>query len=204
VDLDIVELVNHSADTYAAAGNPVGTNAKKQCIAFVMERYRALYAALGFAQDEISAVLEAGANRPLDFDRRLKALAKFRHRRDAASLAAANKRIRNILRKSEQSITKELKPQLLTESAEIALSQAILETAGAIAPVIARADYPAALRILAGLRPVVDRFFDEVMVMAEDLPLRANRLTLLDQLSDLFLTIADISLLQTPERPSGR
>jgi len=204
VDLDIVELVNHSADTYAAAGNPVSANAKKQCIAFVMERYRALYAALGFAQDEISAVLEAGASRPLDFDRRLKALAKFRHHRDAASLAAANKRIRNILRKSEQSIAKELKPQLLIESAEIALSEAILETAGAIAPAIARADYPAALRILAGLRPVVDRFFDEVMVMVEDLPLRTNRLTLLGQLSSLFLTIADISLLQTPERPSGR
>ena len=155
---------------------------------------------MGFAQDEISAVLEAGASRPLDFDRRLKAVSQFRRHRDAASLAAANKRIRNILRKSEQLIVTKINPQLLVEPAETALSQSLVETAGAIAPAVARGDYSGALRTLAGLRPVVDCFFDQVMVMADDPALRANRLALLGQLSELFLTIADISLLQASER----
>ncbi|MBT7451639.1 MAG: glycine--tRNA ligase subunit beta, partial [Rhodospirillaceae bacterium] len=134
-----------------------------------------------------------GASRPLDFDRRLKAVSRFRHHRDAPSLTAANKRIRNILRKSEESIPAQIDAQQLTESAEIALSQAILKTAGAIAPAIAKGDYAAALRTLAGLRPVVDSFFDEVMVMSPDRAVRANRLALLGQLNQLFLGIADIS-----------
>ena len=200
LDLDIMALVDHAADAYAAGGHPASTHAKTQCAVFIMERYRALYATLGFAQDEISAVLEAGASRPLDFDRRLKAVSQFRRHRDAASLAAANKRIRNILRKSEQLIVTKINPQLLVEPAETALSQSLVETAGAIAPAVARGDYSGALRTLAGLRPVVDCFFDQVMVMADDPALRANRLALLGQLSELFLTIADISLLQASER----
>ena len=93
--------------------------------------------------------------------------------------------------------------QRLSEPAEIALSEAIIETAGAIAPAIAKGDYAAALRALAGLRPVVDGFFDEVMVMAPDPGVRANRLALLGQLNQLFLGIADISLLQTRETGDG-
>jgi len=199
LDLDVAALVEDAADGYAATGHPAGGHAKSHCITFILERYRALYATLGFAQDEISAVLEAGASRPLDFDRRLKAVSRFRHHRDAPSLTAANKRIRNILRKSEEAIPAQINPELLTESAEIALSQTMLETAGAIAPAIARGDYAGALRGLAGLRPVVDGFFDEVMVMSPDPTVRANRLALLGQLNQLFLGIADISLLQTPE-----
>ena len=103
------------------------------------------------------------------------------------------------MRKSEEAIPAQINPELLTESAEIALSQTMLETAGAIAPAIARGDYAGALRGLAGLRPVVDGFFDEVMVMSPDPAVRANRLALLGQLNQLFLGIADISLLQTPE-----
>jgi len=199
LDLDVAALVEDAADGYAATGHPAGGHAKSHCITFILERYRALYATLGFAQDEISAVLEAGASRPLDFDRRLKAVSRFRHHRDAPSLTAANKRIRNILRKSEEAIPAQINPELLTESAEIALSQTMLETAGAIAPAITRGDYAGALRGLAGLRPVVDGFFDEVMVMSPDPTVRANRLALLGQLNQLFLGIADISLLQTPE-----
>ena len=148
-------------------------------------------------------MLEAGARRPLDFDRRLKAVSRFRHHRDAPSLTAANKRIRNILRKSEESIPAQIDPQRLSEPAEIALSEAIIETAGAIAPAVAKGDYASALRTLAGLRPVVDGFFDEVMVMAPNPAVRANRLALLGQLNQLFLGIADISLLQTGETGDG-
>jgi len=203
LDLDVAVLVEDAADSYAAGGLAAADSAKSHCTTFILERYRALYVTLGFAQDEISAVLEAGARRPLDFDRRLKAVSRFRHHRDAPSLTAANKRIRNILRKSEEGIPAQIDVQQLSEPAEIALSQAILETAGAIAPAIAKGDYAAALRALAGLRPVVDGFFDEVMVMAPDPVVRANRLALLGQLNQLFLGIADISLLQTPETGDG-
>ncbi len=203
LDLNVAALVEDAADGYASDGLVSGESAKSQCATFILERYRALYTTLGFAQDEISAVLEAGASRPLDFDRRLKAVSRFRHHRDAPSLAAANKRIRNILRKSEESIPAQIDAQQLTESAEIALSQAILKTAGAIAPAIAKGDYAAALRTLAGLRPVVDGFFDEVMVMSPDRAVRTNRLALLGQLNQLFLGIADISLLQTLETGDG-
>tara|TARA_B110000438_G_scaffold294634_1_gene336358 strand:- start:91 stop:1347 length:1257 start_codon:yes stop_codon:yes gene_type:complete len=203
LDLNVAALVEDAADGYASDGLVSGESAKSQCTTFILERYRALYTTLGFAQDEISAVLEAGASRPLDFDRRLKAVSRFRHHRDAPSLTAANKRIRNILRKSEESIPAQIDAQQLTESAEIALSQAILKTAGAIAPAIAKGDYAAALRTLAGLRPVVDSFFDEVMVMSPDRAVRANRLALLGQLNQLFLGIADISLLQTLETGDG-
>ena len=203
LDLDVATLVEEAADGYVVGGIGAGDSAKAQCAAFILERYRSLYVALGFAQDEISAVLEAGARRPLDFDRRLKAVSRFRHHRDAPSLTSANKRIRNILRKSEESIPAQIDAQCLGEPAEIALSEAIIETAGAIAPAVAKGDYAAALRALAGLRPVVDGFFDEVMVMAPDPAVRANRLAMLEQLNQLFLGIADISLLQTGETGDG-
>ena len=103
----------------------------------------------------------------------------------------------------EESIPAQIDPQCLGEPAEIALSEAIIETAGAIAPAVAKGDYASALRTLAGLRPVVDGFFDEVMVMAPDPAVRANRLALLEQLNQLFLGIADISLLQTGETGDG-
>lgn len=203
LDLDVATLVEEAADGYVVGGLGTGDSAKAQCTTFILERYRSLYVALGFAQDEISAVLEAGARRPLDFDRRLKAVSRFRHHRDAPSLTAANKRIRNILRKSEESIPAQIDAQCLSEPAEIALSEAIIETAGAIAPAVAKGDYPSALRTLAGLRPVVDSFFDKVMVMAPDPAVRANRLALLGQLNQLFLGIADISWLQTGETGDG-
>ena len=147
----------------------------------------------------ISAVLEVGASHPLDFDRRLRAVSQFRSNPDAASLAAANKRVRNILKKSAGEASHDINPDLLSEAAEIALSTALTESAAAIAPAIAQSDFQSALRTLAGLRAVVDQFFDQVMVMADDTAVRANRLALLNRMSELFLGVADISLLQTPE-----
>ena len=199
IDLDITTLVDLASDAYAAQGLPATPDAKAQCRAFILDRYRALYSAMGFAQDEISAVLEVGASHPLDFDRRLRAVSQFRSNPDAASLAAANKRVRNILKKSAGEASHHINPDLLSEAAEIALSTALTESAAAIAPAIAQSDFQSALRTLAGLRAVVDQFFDQVMVMADDTAVRANRLALLNRMSELFLGVADISLLQTPE-----
>lgn len=199
LDLDITALVDVAADAYAAQGRMATPEVREQCRAFILDRYRALYASLGFAPDEISAVLEAGASHPLDFDRRIKAVAQFRKNPDALSLAAANKRVRNILKKNASGQTVEVDPALLSESAEIALSQALAESAAAVAPAMSGGDFEKALQILSQLRPTVDRFFDEVMVMAEDSAVKNNRIALLHHMNELFLGVADISLLQSPD-----
>jgi glycyl-tRNA synthetase beta chain len=116
---------------------------------------------------------------------------------EAASLAAANKRIRNILRKSETAIPPRYRAELLQEPAEQALAVALDERAEAVGPLFAARDYTRALCELADLQVPVDRFFDDVMVMSDDTALRDNRLALLNTLSELFLQVADISLLQT-------
>jgi glycyl-tRNA synthetase beta chain len=115
---------------------------------------------------------------------------------ESASLAAANKRIRNILRKSETDIPAQHKHELLVEPAEQSLAEAISKQANAVQPLFEQRDYTRALSQLAGLQTPVDRFFDDVMVMADDTALRDNRLALLKSLSELFLEVADISQLQ--------
>ncbi|MEO1866139.1 MAG: DALR anticodon-binding domain-containing protein, partial [Pseudomonadota bacterium] len=140
-----------------------------------------------------------GASHPLDFDRRLRAVATFRSHPDAAGLAAANKRIRNILRKNKSNENQTVNADLLSDPAEIALFSALTETATAIKPDIEKGDFQAALRFLAGLRATVDQFFDDVMVLADDSDIRANRLALVNNMHQLFLGIADISLLQDQE-----
>ncbi len=196
VDLDIAHLVDLSAAAYEQAGLVIDTQIRQQVKDFIVERYRALYLAAGFSNDEISAVIQSGATRPLDFDRRLKAVAKFRRAPAAANLAAANKRIRNILRKVDQQVPLKINDQLFEHQAEHDLSAALVHVSTEVSPLIERTDYAGALQLLSALSAPVDRFFDNVMVMAEDPALRNNRLALLNQLATLFLAIADISVLQ--------
>jgi len=132
---------------------------------------------------------------PLDFMQRLAAVKAFRQLPEADSLAAANKRIRNILKKSESSA--EVTVGALVEPAELQLLDSAKLAAVAIAPLLAQRDYAATLTRLAALRQDVDTFFDSVMVMCDDLELRTNRLALLNMLSEQFLTCADISKLQS-------
>lgn len=196
VDLDIAHLVDLSAAAYEQAGLVIDTPVRQQVRDFIVERYRALYLAAGFRNDEISAVIKSGATRPLDFDRRLKAVSKFRRAPTAANLAAANKRIRNILRKVDQQVPLKINEQLFEHPSEHDLSAALVHISTEVSPLIERADYAGALQQLSALSVPVDRFFDDVMVMAEDPALRSNRLALLNQLATLFLAIADISVLQ--------
>ena len=196
VDLDIAHLVDLSAAAYEQAGLVIDTPVRQQVRDFIVERYRALYLAAGFRNDEISAVIKSGATRPLDFDRRLKAVSKFRRAPTAANLAAANKRIRNILRKVDQQVPLKINEQLFEHPSEHDLSAALVHISTEVSPLIERADYAGALQQLSALSVPVDQFFDDVMVMAEDPALRSNRLALLNQLATLFLAIADISVLQ--------
>ncbi len=150
----------------------------------------------GYDVHVFEAVLARQPRRPLDFDQRMQAVRAFHAMPEAENLAAANKRIRNILRKSDTTIPDTCSDDLLQESAEQTLAAAISEQAKSIQPLIEQRAYTDALRSLAGLQAPVDRFFDDVMVMAEDPALRDNRLALLQRLANLFLQVADISRLQ--------
>lgn len=161
---------------------------------FIFERLRGYCLDKGYTSDEFEAVLTLGISEPLDFMQRLQAVKQFRQLADAQSLAAANKRIRNILRKTENAPATTIDKLVAPE--ELALLAAAQLSLNDIQPLLAKRDYSATLTRLAQLRPSVDAFFDKVMVMCDDLELRANRLALLQLLSEQFLSCADISKLQ--------
>jgi len=163
---------------------------------YIMERLRAYYQDQGITPDTVAAVASLKPTYPLDFDQRVKAVANFKSLPEAESLAAANKRISNILKKVEGSIADRVDESLLQESAEKSLYHTVQDQQRKVQPLFESGDYSSALTSLAGLRDDVDSFFDGVMVMADDESLKNNRLALLSQLRNLFLNIADLSQLQ--------
>jgi glycyl-tRNA synthetase beta chain len=193
--LDLVALIELARDFFArevlADGVVAGVHG------FVLERLKPYLRDRGFLPDEIEAVL---SQNPTRFDQvlpRLTALQKFRELPEAEALAAANKRIRNILRQAEAIvIPASVNENLLREDAERELAAAVRRKRDEVRPLLDAEDYTATLSCLASLRPTVDGFFDRVMVMADDAALRANRLALLKDLNGVFLQVADISKLQ--------
>jgi glycyl-tRNA synthetase beta chain len=160
---------------------------------FIFERLKGYCLDKGFTADEFEAVLAVNPAEPLDFMQRLQAVKAFRQLPEAESLAAANKRILNILKKSDSPAETVGK---LVETVEIELLELAQKSAADIQPLLEKRDYQATLNRLAELKQPVDAFFDGVMVNCDDLELRANRLALLNLLSQQFLTCADISKLQ--------
>lgn len=194
LDIDLLELLGDAAE--ANRGLFDNPEVVEQVYDFMMGRLKAYYHEQQVAPDTFEAVLAQRPGRPLDFDARIKAVTAFRSLAEAESLAAANKRIGNILRKTDEQIPQQVDTALLQEEAERALHEQVETLARRVAPLFEARDYEAALRQLAGLREVVDNFFDGVMVMAKDEKVRANRLALLNRLRNLFLEVADLSLLQ--------
>ena len=194
LDLDLRELLQQAAAAFPA--EVAAAEAVDSCFSYVLERLKAYYQDRGIAADVIDAVLALQPPRPLDVDRRIRAVATFRALPEAEALAAANKRIGNILRKAGETAGGTVDTELLREPAERALYEAMTGLEPAVTQAFDAGDYTEGLTRLAGLRPVVDRFFDEVMVMAEDAALRRNRLALLARLQGLFLRVADLSRLQ--------
>ena len=192
--LDLVTLIAKAQALHGASMS--NTNTNEDVLEFLMARFRAWYQDKGISVDVILAVLARRPTRPADFDSRINAVAHFRSLEAATALAAANKRVSNILAKVEGELPTTINAQLLAESAEKALAAKLAELAPQLAPLFASADYQQALSLLAGLRESVDLFFEDVMVMADDEALKNNRLALLANLRDQFLHIADISLLQ--------
>ncbi len=196
LDLDLEALLSRAIERLTADGVGVSPGTREQVFDFMMERLRNLYAEGGVAPDTFEAVLARRPTRPLDFDQRIRAVTAFRALPAAESLAAANKRIQNILRKAEEPIPASVKEEYLQESAEVVLHKRIEAIREEVEPLLQGRQYEGALKTLAGLREAVDAFFDQVLVMAEEPSVRANRLALLKGLGDLFLEVADISRLQ--------
>ena len=191
--LDLEDLVKKSAALFG--DKLTNQNVVADVVDFMLGRFRAWYQDEGIAVDVIQAVLARRPTRPADFDARVRAVSHFRTLDSAEALAAANKRVSNILAKADAAIG-EINLTACVEPAEKALAEAVLALRTEVQPLIAQGDYTAVLDKLANLRAPVDSFFDNVMVNAEDPTLRQNRLAILNTLQDLFLQVADISVLQ--------
>lgn len=191
--LDVVELLDAALDQFSHAFNKAET--RQKVIGFLFDRLKGYCLDQGYSSDEFEAVLAVNPTKPLDFMLRIRAVQTFRALPEAESLAAANKRIINILKKSEHAIPETI--GTLVEAAEKTLLAEAEASNAEILPLLAEQNYQQALNRLAQLRDSVDAFFDNVMVNTDDEALRNSRLALLAMLSNQFLKIADISKLQS-------
>jgi glycyl-tRNA synthetase beta chain len=185
----------------AAAGYPAGmleAGTVEGVLGYMLDRLPGYYHDQGIPEDRVEAVLAAGDTTPSRIDRRVRAVHEFRRLPAAEALAAANKRIRNLLLKGEVAAGAfpEPDPTLFTLPAENLLWRRVLELREVISPLLDRQDFAAALGRLAELREDVDRFFDEVMVMVDEPLVRRNRQALLSKVLEAFMGVADISLLR--------
>lgn len=196
LELDLLQLVEVAVSLQPVAAPPDIAN---DIWAYLMERLRSAYleedAGRSVTTEMFDAVLASRPHSPLDIDLRLRALEAFLKLPEAESLSAANKRIANILRKAPADMSGAVETQRLVEPAEQQLFEHVIAIERAVNPLLARREYTTALGHLASLREDIDRFFDSVMVMAEDLEVRTNRLALLTRLRAVFVQIADLSRL---------
>ncbi|HGU9771249.1 glycine--tRNA ligase subunit beta [Morganella morganii] len=193
-NLDLETLTQEAVRLYG--DKLTNANVVTDVVDFMLGRFRAWYQEQGYAIDTIQAVLARRPTRPADFDARMKAVTHFRTLEEAAALAAANKRVSNILSKSDDALNDTVLASLMNAPEEIRLAAYVTDLKTQLAPLYAEGKYQEALTELASLREAVDAFFDSVMVMDKDDNIRRNRLTLLNELRNLFLGVADISLLQ--------
>lgn len=189
--LDLKALVDDAARLLS---DRISAETSHDVMEFLVGRYRSFYQEQGFDTRLIQAATGVRPELPLDLDRRLRALAEFQQQPACAALAAANKRVANILAKQQGDVSAKVDQSLLQEPAEKTLAQVLAQQASVVDGAT-QADYLAQLNRLAALREPVDAFFEQVMVNAEDPALRQNRLALLAALRGLFLEVADISLL---------
>ncbi len=199
LDLDLRDLIAFARGNFSVTLKVADLESK--VLEYMLERLRAIYLEDSIATETFNAVAAKQLSAPLDIHKRVLAVHSFTQLPQAASLAAANKRVSNILSKSAEgeNISSLVNPALFQEDAERNLYEALSDKANALMPLYDSHDYTQILSSLADLRDPVDAFFDTVMVMADDDALRKNRLTLLVNLRGLFLYVADISQL-VPEK----
>jgi glycyl-tRNA synthetase beta chain len=195
LNIDLNDLI---AKSIALFGDKLSNdNTAENVIDFVMGRFKAFYQEQGIAVDIIQAVLAKKPTAPLDFDKRIQAVSHFSTLEAAQTLAAANKRVGNILAKFKGELYSEFKNELVEAEAESKLAITYYEISVKLKPLLENKDYQAALTELAGLKAPIDNFFDNVMVMSDDEAVKVNRLTLLNEIRGSFFAIADISVLQS-------
>ena len=191
--LDLVDLVEASITTF---GEKIKTeNLQTNVVDFVLARFRAWYGEQGIAAGVIQAVAVNRPTRPADFAARVEAVKSFNTLTSAEALAAANKRVANILAKNANNANIPFDADLLQEPAELALARSLESVEARIRPMVEQSDYTNALVVLAELREPIDGFFENVMVMADNEAVKLNRLSLLSKLRNVFLCCADISVL---------
>ena len=193
LDLDLVELVKAASELYS---DKLTHEVQNNVVDFVLGRFNAWYQDKNVSTDVVKAVMARRPTRPSDFNKRIAAVDNFRALDASKPLAAANKRVGNILAKTTETISDIVDERLLTETAEIELAKVVKQLTADLAPIFAVSDYNQALTQLAQLKEPVDVFFDNVMVMCDDPAVKLNRLALLNNLRNQFLNVADISLLQ--------
>lgn len=191
--LDLRELLTFAKNQHNNL--TVGDELVEQVLSYMLDRFRAFYEDANIPAEVFQSVMAKQLSQPLDINQRVLAVNAFSKLPQAQALAAANKRVSNILSKQNASANAQVNKALLQEDAEKALAQAVSTKAELVAPLFAARDYTKALAALADLQQPVDAFFDGVMVMCEDVALQQNRLALLQQLRALFLEVADISYL---------
>ncbi|KAA0938555.1 glycine--tRNA ligase subunit beta [Psychrobacter sp. ANT_H59] len=197
--INLVALVEQAIKGYSTSdGSKIAKmgDTFTQVMAFLNSRYRAMYTEQGVSVDTIQAVQAINPHMPLDFDQRIRAVQAFSDLPQASMLADSNKRVANILAKSEVSVADNVDEALLSEPAEQSLYASVQQAQTVVQPLLEQADYTQVLQTLASLDEPLTQFFDNVMVNSEDIALKANRLALLKQVRALFLTVADISELQ--------
>ncbi|PWQ99755.1 glycine--tRNA ligase subunit beta [Leucothrix pacifica] len=194
LSLDLRELLTFAAGNLQDKVD--ATAAVEDTYQYIMERLRAYYQDQNVGMDVVDAVSALNIHSPIDFDHRVKAVNTFKELPEAVPLAAANKRIANILKKLDKTPDTTINAHLFVEAQESALNEAIALQQNKVAPLLANNAYTDALSSLAAIRPEVDAFFDGVMIMSDDEALKNNRLALLTSLRGLFLQVADLSSLQ--------
>ena len=193
LNLDLKELITASINLFG--DKLVNDNTADSVFDFIMGRFRAFYQEQGISVDVIQAVLAKKPSSPLDFDKRIKAVSYFGELPEAETLAAANKRVGNILAKFDGKLYDNFKDDLASEQAEKDLAETFKAISLEVTPLMNDKNYQAALNELAQLKAPIDTFFDNVMVMSDDEAIKTNRLTLLNEIRNSFFAIADISLL---------
>lgn len=192
--LDLSKSIQTSISSYTNAN--LAPSTAQEVFDFILERFKAWYLEEGIGHGEFQSVFVLKPTKPLDFHRRVQAVQQFARLPEAANLAAANKRVSNILAKNlELDLTNDVDQALLTDSEEVRLYEELTSKELEVAPIMESGDYASALACLTSLKTAVDEFFDKVLVMADDESLKRNRLALLKRLQSLFIQVADISYL---------
>ena len=195
LDLDLAAAIEHALQNLRNQGVAVPDNTAGQVFEFMLERFRAWYQAEGVSAEVFQSVMELKPVKPLDLALRVTAVNRFAQLPESDALAAANKRVSNILQKYGAAVPESVREDLFSEPAEKALATAVDDMSAIVTPLFGSRDYTIGLEKLAMMRPVVDEFFEQVMVMVEDEAVKENRLALLARLRNLFLQVADISCL---------